>query len=80
MKGPEVRFASDKNTRVVVYVSVWECVCVCVTDVRVRVCVGKGQSEQERKKGYETDNMAHLFYVATQTLSSKPKTKSAVFH
>ena len=50
-----------------------------MTDVRVSVCVGKGQSEQEIKKGYETDNMAHLFYVATQTLSAKPKTKSAVF-
>ena len=73
-----MRFASDKDTRVVVYVSVWEC--VCVSDARVDVCVGKGQSEQERKKGYETDNMAHLFYVATQTLSSKHKTKSAVFH
>ena len=52
---------------------------MCVSDARERGCVGKSQSEQERKKGYETDNMAHLFYVATQTLSSKPKTKSAVF-
>ena len=52
---------------------------MCVSDAIVRVCVGKGQSEQERKNGYETDNIAHLFYVATQTLSAKPKTKSAVF-